>query len=86
MCLMLPRVAQRDLRLRHVDYPTSRWQPGELVVDSADISLPVLGSGEYRVLLGLYHETPERALLVMGPPAAGEGPLVPLTTFRVEAR
>ncbi len=80
------RVAQRDLRLRHVDYPTSLWQPGELVVDSADISLPVLGSGEYRVLLGLYHETPERALLAMGPPAAGEGPLVPLTTFRVEAR
>ncbi len=48
------RVAQRDLPLRYEDYPTSRWQPGELVIDRADMPLPTLPSGPYRLLVGLY--------------------------------
>jgi len=48
------RVAQRDLPLRHSDYPTSHWQPGELVVDQADLPLPALPPGTYRIDLGLY--------------------------------
>ncbi|NTV63849.1 MAG: phospholipid carrier-dependent glycosyltransferase [Oscillochloris sp.] len=47
-------VAQRDLLLRHADYPTSRWQVGELVIDSADLPLPALPSGRYQVEIGLY--------------------------------
>jgi len=48
------RVAQRDLPLRYEDYPTSRWQPGELVIDRADMPLPGLPPGPYRLLVGLY--------------------------------
>ena len=48
------RVAQRDLPLRYGDYPTSRWQPGELVIDRADMPLPALSPGTYRLLIGLY--------------------------------
>ncbi len=48
------RVAQRDLPLRYGDYPTSRWQPGELVIDRADMPLPALPPGAYRLLIGLY--------------------------------
>lgn len=48
------RVAQRDLPLRYGDYPTSHWQPGELVIDRADMPLPALPAGAYRLLIGLY--------------------------------
>ncbi|MEW5958571.1 MAG: hypothetical protein AB1801_12645, partial [Chloroflexota bacterium] len=35
-------------------YPTSRWQPGETVVDEYDVVLPEqLASGEYRLVAGL---------------------------------
>jgi 4-amino-4-deoxy-L-arabinose transferase-like glycosyltransferase len=48
------RVFQRDLPLRYEDYPSSRWQPGELVIDKADLPLPALPPGNYRLLIGLY--------------------------------
>lgn len=48
------RVAQRDLPLRHDDYPTSRWHPGELVIDRGDMPLPSLPEGEYQLVIGLY--------------------------------
>jgi 4-amino-4-deoxy-L-arabinose transferase-like glycosyltransferase len=47
-------VFQRDLPPRAEDYPTSRWQQGELVIDKADLPLPALPPGEYRLLIGLY--------------------------------
>jgi 4-amino-4-deoxy-L-arabinose transferase-like glycosyltransferase len=48
------RVAQRDLPPRHDDYPPSRWQAGELVIDRADLAIPALPPGQYRLLIGLY--------------------------------
>jgi hypothetical protein len=48
------RVFQRDLPLRYEDYPSSRWRPGELVIDKADLPLPALPPGEYRLLIGVY--------------------------------
>lgn len=71
------RVAQRDLPLRHEDYPTSRWRPGELVVDRADMPLPALPPGEYSLLLGLYDAATGAPL-----PAEGGAPVV-LTTITV---
>lgn len=43
-------------------YPTSRWQPGELVVDRFDLQLPPgLPSGDYRLVTGMYNfDTGER--------------------------
>ncbi len=48
------RVAQRDLPLRYSDYPTSKWQPGELVIDRADLQLPALSAGSYQLMIGVY--------------------------------
>jgi hypothetical protein len=71
------RVAQRDLPLRYEDYPTSRWRPGELVIDRADLGLPALSPGEYQLLLGLYDAATGAAL------SAEDGAPVVLTTITV---
>ena len=71
------RVAQRDLPLRYADYPTSRWQPGELVIDRADMPLPALPSGDYTLRLGLYDATTGVPL------ASAGGAPVTLTTISV---
>ncbi len=74
------RVAQRDLPLRYYDYPTSRWQVGEIVIDQADMPLPDLPAGEYALLIGLYRaETGERLRV------QSETSLL-LTTFIVQHR
>jgi len=56
------RVAQRDLPPRSDDYPPSRWRPGELVIDRADMPLPALPPGEYRFDIGLYDTATGAAL------------------------
>lgn len=71
------RVAQRDLPLRYEDYPTSRWQPGELVIDRADMPLPALPPGEYSLQIGLYDAATGQPL-----PAEGGAPVL-LTTITV---
>jgi 4-amino-4-deoxy-L-arabinose transferase-like glycosyltransferase len=71
------RVAQRDLPLRYGDYPTSQWQPDELVIDRADMPLPALPAGSYRLEIGLYDAATGVAL-----PIAGGTPAV-LTTITI---
>lgn len=71
------RVAQRDLPLRYLDYPTSRWRPGELVIDRADMPLPPLPPGDYRLLVGIYDAATGMTL-----PAADGMPVV-LTTVTI---
>jgi 4-amino-4-deoxy-L-arabinose transferase-like glycosyltransferase len=61
------RVAQRDLPARFEDYPTSRWQPGEVVVDRADMPLPALPPGAYRLEIGVYDSGAGAPLAVTGP-------------------
>jgi hypothetical protein len=76
-------VAQRDAPLRAGDYPTSHWRPGELVVDRADLPLPPLPAGKYRVELGIYRlETGERLPLAMPEPGS-DGTSLLLTTIAV---
>jgi 4-amino-4-deoxy-L-arabinose transferase-like glycosyltransferase len=72
------RVAQRDLPLRYGDYPTSRWRPGELVIDRGDMALPALPPGAYRLEIGLYDAATGAAL-----PVEGGAPVV-LTTITVQ--
>jgi hypothetical protein len=51
-------VAQSDAQPRQGQYPTSIWQPGEVVVDDRSITVP---PGEYRIYLGWYRtDTLER--------------------------
>jgi 4-amino-4-deoxy-L-arabinose transferase-like glycosyltransferase len=71
------RVFQRDLPLRHEDYPSSRWRPGELVIDKADLPLPALPPGEYRLLIGLYDPATFAQL-----PAEGPEPELPAIRVR----
>lgn len=73
-------VAQRDLPPRAGDYPPSRWQPGELVVDQADLPLPALPPGTYRVEMGLYDAASGARLPIEGAGgAAGADALMSLT-------
>jgi hypothetical protein len=58
------RVAQRDLPLRYEDYPSSHWRAGELVIDRADMALPALPPGDYRLIIGLYDPASGAALPV----------------------
>ena len=48
-------VARRDTLIRGYDYPTSRWQPGELAIDLADMYIPPeVPEGMYRLEIGVY--------------------------------
>ena len=77
------RVAQRDLPPRYGDYPTSHWQPGELVVDTADLTLPALAPGAYRLEIGLYDAATGAKLPAQGPvPNAGPNPTLTTLTVR----
>lgn len=71
------RVAQRDLPLRYDDYPTSRWRPGELVIDRGDMPLPTLPPGEYHLVIGLYDPQTHTRLPVQGETS------ITLTTIKV---
>lgn len=60
--------AQRDSQPVFGFYPTSKWQPGEIVVDMHCMQLPAgLASGHYDILTGLYADGSGQRLR----PAAG---------------
>lgn len=48
-------VAQDDSVPRHWTYPTNTWQPGKVVEDTIAIPLSGVGSGEFKILVGLYN-------------------------------
>ncbi len=55
-------IAQQDGQPLDGDYPTSRWRPGEVVIDPHVVMLPAeLPTGEYTVWVGMYRlDTMER--------------------------
>jgi hypothetical protein len=57
-------------------YPTSHWQPGQLVLDPQTLPLPAnLPSGRYTLLIGLYRlDTLER--LPVSPDSSGENAIL----------
>jgi hypothetical protein len=64
-------VAQRDAIMRQDEYPATRWRPDELVIDRADLPLPALPPGSYRLDIGVYRmETGERLPQVQPAPEA----------------
>jgi hypothetical protein len=58
---------QQDAMPRQNSYPTDRWRPGEVVVDSYLMDLPAdLAAGEYPLEIGLYlAETGQRLPVVL---------------------
>jgi len=72
-------VAQSDSPPVSGSYPTSCWEPEEVVTDLRHIALPAsLSPGQYRLLAGLYRlETMERL------PREDGGDTVDLGTVRV---
>lgn len=71
-------VAQYDAQLQRGNYPTSVWQPGNVIVDPVVLLLPGnLVSGEYRLIAGMYDLTSGARL------PAGTGDFVELGRLRV---
>lgn len=63
-----------DRRLAAYDYPTFRWQPGEVVLNRLDLA-PERGTppGEYRLRLGVYDDGTGQALDVVDAAGAAQG-------------
>jgi hypothetical protein len=60
-------VWQQDALPRQNSYPTDRWLPGEVIIDSYQIDLPVdLPAGEYPVEIGVYRAETGQRLPVVG--------------------
>jgi hypothetical protein len=66
-------VAQRDTLIRGYDYPTSRWQPGELAVDLADMYIPPeVPDGVYHLEIGVYDMHTMERLPIAGEPSGAQ--------------
>jgi hypothetical protein len=67
------QLAQHDGRPRYGRYPTSAWQPGDVVPDQHVLEVPVLADGETMLLaVGMYQLDTMTRLPVVGP----EGPVL----------
>jgi hypothetical protein len=65
-------IAQKDGPPLNGAYPTSLWDPGEIIADTVQVSLPAaLPSGEYQVIVGLYDLASGVRLTVPGSPDNG---------------
>ncbi len=63
-------VAQKDQPPLNGAYPTSLWEPGEIISDSLTIPLPPdLPAGDYQLVVGLYDFQTGQRLTVPGNPA-----------------
>ncbi len=73
-------VWQSDAMPRGGAYPTSRWRPGEVVVDVYEIALPPdLPPGQYPIEAGLYWaETGQRLAIDGAEPPADAARLSPI--------
>jgi hypothetical protein len=76
-------VANRDTIMRADEYPTSRWQAGEIVVDRADLPLPALPAGTYKLDIGVYRMDSGERLPLMEPEPGTDGTSLLLATIEV---
>ena len=64
-------VAQQDQPPLHGAYPTSLWDPGEIIADTITVLLPEdLAPGPYRLVVGMYDLYTGQRLAVPGEPAS----------------
>ncbi len=73
-------LAQRDGPPRADRYPTSVWQPGDIVPDMHVLDVPSLSSGQQaRLVTGMYLPATLERLPVVGPQGIEADGLIPLT-------
>ena len=61
-------VAQKDTPPARGRYPTSLWDPGEIIIDEISLPLDNVSSGRYTPVVGLYNLTTGERLLAPGNP------------------
>jgi hypothetical protein len=65
-------------------WPTSDWQPGEMVIDQHTIEIdPAAQAGEYRLMIGMYDSSTGRRLTVAGGSAIVDEDRIVLETVEV---
>jgi 4-amino-4-deoxy-L-arabinose transferase-like glycosyltransferase len=77
------KVGQRDALLRQDEYPSSRWQPDEIVIERADVPLPPLPPGFYTVRIGVYSPQTGERLMLSQTGRSPDGSSLDLHTFEV---
>jgi hypothetical protein len=73
--------AQSDAIPRNWSYPTTNWQPGEIVRDVINIPLSSLTNGPYTILVGLYDEQIGERLTVLSADENEQTDAYELTTW-----
>jgi hypothetical protein len=75
-------ITQRDSQPRDGSYPTSVWDPGEVVDDRHSLALPSgLPEGEYQVVVGLYSLESGERLSVLDSEGNPVGDSIPVTAL-----
>ena len=74
------RVTQHDAPPGDRSFPTSTWLPGDVILDLHPLELP---AGEYRLLIGVYHQPTGQRLAASDATGRPLGDAVPLTTLVV---
>ena len=65
-------------------YPTSQWQPGEIIVDPHSIDIdPQAPPGTYRLMTGLYHSADGQRLTIVNPSDKVNNDRIVLTTLEL---
>jgi hypothetical protein len=72
-------LAQHDGIPRYGRYPTSAWQPGDVIPDEHALQIPASAAGQpTRLLVGMYHPHTMNRLPVSGPDGLAKDNLIPL--------
>ncbi|MFN2205740.1 MAG: hypothetical protein ACK2UT_07475, partial [Candidatus Promineifilaceae bacterium] len=72
---------QSDAVPRGWSYPTTRWQPGEIVRDVVDLPLDNVPQGSYQINVGLYEEQSGERLPLASAESSGQQDVYHLTTW-----
>ncbi len=77
--------AQHDGIPRHWEYPTTAWQPGEIVPDHIRLSIsPETPAGNYHLFVGMYDEATRQRLPLQVDGQRMQGDTLELATVIVD--
>jgi hypothetical protein len=79
-------LAQRDSKPQDGFYPTSSWQPGELIIDQHKFPLPDdISPGSYDLLVGFYEAGNGQRLQILDDSGAFQSDYTRLARVQVQA-